>query len=497
MDAGIQETKRTHEGNIKLQRADIKDIRKNKKSKKAKPGRHKKEKPPEIVAADHLKICVDHFFPKGLLSKWIGRIPDPRIQEMCTYDLRHLTWLGLLMFLLRLESRRQLLKESETECFRLNLLELSGTNEDEVAHPDTLNYLLEFVSVNEIGKVKVKMVKQLIKDKRLDAFRLGINFRIAIDATQLFSFSEQHCEHCLKTTHSSGKITWSHQMLEAKLVAENGLSLSICSEPIENENGVYDKQDCELKALYRLEKKLKRTFPRTPLCLLLDGLYACQEVLNICRKHNWDYLIILKQGRIPTLFDKAVEAKESTPENTVEIIIDNKTTQKLSWVHYLKYGENYVHVIFCEERKIEKGKEVVKHWVWISSFTPDRYNIAKLVNKGGRQRWKIENQGFKEQKRDDFGLEHLYGESPNAWKNYYQLLQIAHILDQLIRYGDFCKKLQEHSMKRENKPILPFREYYQSTRNFIRRLAESFRTKLFSELAYTLIGKIQIRFDSG
>ena len=109
------------------------------------------------------------------------------------------------MFLLRLESRRQLLKESETECFRLNLLELSGTNEDEVAHPDTLNYLLEFVSVNELEKVKVKMVKQLIKDKRLDTFRLGGNFRIAIDATQLFSFSEQHCEHCLKTEHSSWK----------------------------------------------------------------------------------------------------------------------------------------------------------------------------------------------------------------------------------------------------------------------------------------------------
>ena len=497
MDVGIQEAKRTHEGNIKLQRADIENIRKNKKSKKTKPGRRKNEKPPEIVAADHIKGCVDHFFPKGLLSKWIGRIPDPRMQEMCTYDLRHLTWLGLLMFLLRLESRRQLLKESETEYFRLNLLELSGTDEDEVAHPDTLNYLLKFVSVSELEKIKVKMVKQLIKDKRLDAFRLGVSFRIAIDATQLFSFSEQHCEHCLKTEHSSGKITWSHQVLEAKLVAENGLALSICSEPIENENGVYEKQDCELKALHRLEKKLKRSFPRTPFCLLLDGLYACQVVLDICRKNNWNYLIILKQGRIPTLFNKAVETKESTPENTLEIIIDNKTIQKLSWVSYLKYGKNYVHVIFCEERTIKNGEEVIKTWVWISSLLPDKYNISKLVNKGGRQRWKIENQGFKEQKRDDFELEHLYGESPNAWKNYYQLLQIAHILDQLIRYGDFCKKLQEHSMKLQNKPILSFHEYYQSTRNFIRRLAESFRTKLFSELAYILPGNIQIRFDSG
>ena len=497
MDAGIQKSKRTHEGNIKLQRADIKDIRKNKKSKKAKPGRHQKEKPPEIIAADQIKMCVDHFFIKNLFNKWIKQIPDPRVQKMCTYDLKHLTWLGLLMFLLRLESRRQLLKERETECFRLNLLELAGTDEDQVAHPDTLNYLLEIIPVEEFEKLKVKMIKQLIKDKRLDFFRLNGKFRIAIDATQLFTFSEQHCEHCLKTTHSSGVVTWSHQMLEAKLVAENGFSLSICSIPIENENGSYIKQDCELNAFYRLEKKLKKTFPRTPFCLLFDSLYACQGVFDICRSRNWEYIINFKEGSIPTLFKTAIQKKEATPENTIEIKIDKNIKQTISWVHYLKYGSNYVHVIFCEERRVEKGEEVIHNWVWITSFVPSQYNIRALVNKGGRQRWKIENQGFKEQKTEDFGLEHLYGKDPNAWKNYYQLLQIAHIIDQLIRYGDLCKKLQEHSMKRKHQPILPFREYYQSTRNFIRRLAESFRTQLFSTLTYTLAGKIQIRFDSG
>lgn len=30
--------------------------------------------------------------------------------------------------------------------------------EDEVSHPDTLNYLQEFVSVNELENVKVKIV---------------------------------------------------------------------------------------------------------------------------------------------------------------------------------------------------------------------------------------------------------------------------------------------------------------------------------------------------
>ncbi len=401
------------------------------------------------------------------------------------------------MFLLRLESRRQLLKESETEIFRRNLLGLSGTDENQVAHPDTLNYLLEFVPVDELEKVKVRMIKQLIKDKRLDAFRLEGKFRIAIDGTNLFSFSKQHCEHCLKTEHSAGSITWSHKILEAKLVAENGFSLSICSEPIENENGIYNKQDCELKAFYRLEKKLKKAFPRTLFLLLLDGLYACREVFDICRTNDWKYITVFKKGSIPNLFREAALKKKSSPGKSIEVIIDNRTIQKLSWVHYLKYGSNYAHVIFCEERKTVNGGQDTNNWVWITNIVPDKNNIEELTNKGDRQRWKIENQGFKEQKRDDFELEHLYGEKPNAWKNYYQLLQIAHIIDQLIRYGDLCKKLQEHSTERQDTTILPFREYYQSTRNFIRRLAESFRNNLFSNLAYTLTGNIQIRFDSG
>ena len=497
MDSGIQKSKKADERNFGLQRADTEKICGRSKGKKAKPGRRQKERAPKINDIDQLKLCVDHFYPKNILNRWIGKIPDPRIQEMCTYDLEHLTWLGLLMFLLRLESRRQLCKERETECFRLNLLELSGTDEDTVAHPDTLNYLLEVIPESEFEKIKVKMVKQLIKDKRLDSFRLGGCFRIAVDATQLHSFSEQHCEHCLKTEHKSGAVTWSHKILEAKLVAENGLSLSICSVPIENKNGIYIKQDCELNAFYRLEKKLKKFFPRTPLCLLLDGLYACHEVLCICRKNSWGNIIVLKSGRIPSLFKEIMLEIENSPENTIEITVDETTKQTFSWVTYVKYRDIYVHAVYFEEQTIEDGRPVIKKWLWICSFIPDKHNVQKLVNKGGRQRWKIENQGFKEQKREDFGLEHLYGEAPNAWKNYYHLLQMAHIIDQLIRYGDICMKLQQHSMNGRDKPILPFHSYYQSTRNFIRRLAESFRRDLFSNLAYSLTGNIQVRFDTG
>ncbi len=39
-------------------------------------------------------------------------------------------------------------------------------------------------------------------------------------------------------------------MLDAKLVSEEGFAMSVCSEPIENDDGSYDKQDCGLEHLY-------------------------------------------------------------------------------------------------------------------------------------------------------------------------------------------------------------------------------------------------------
>lgn len=493
MDTKFQEGKKFIEGNIGLQREDSQEICQNKTGKKAKPGCRQQEKPQKITDIDQLKITVGHFFGNEL-NNLMDEINDPRTEEQCVYNLRHLVWLGLAMFILRLESRRQLAAEKETESFHHNLLELTGTDEESVAHPDTVNYAMERINPAEIEAVKVKMVKHLIGDKRLDQFRLLGEFCVAVDGTGMFSFPEKHCDQCLKTEHSSGKVTWSHKMLEAKLVSENGFAMSVCSEAIENLNGVYEKQDCELKAFYRLAGRLKSYFPRTQICLLLDSLYACKEVFRICRQNGWSFIIAFKEGSIPNLYAEATRKKEAFIENALTVAVDKNQAQNLSWAHHLTHEEFVLNAFFCKD--IKPGGKDETEWVWLTNRRPNADNVYELVNKGGRQRWKIENQGFDEQKRHGFKLEHLYGHAPNAWKNYYQLMQIAHIITQLIVYGDLCQKLQALNSDNKKDKTLPFLKYYQSIRNFIRRLSESFRNFRFSDACDRLIGKIQIRFNS-
>jgi hypothetical protein len=62
----------------------------------------------------------------------------------------------------------------------------------------------------------------------------------------------------------------------------------------------------------------------------------------------------------------------------------------------------------------------------------------------GRLRWKIENEGFNTQKNLGHNLEHRYSRTDfNAVKNYYQCMQIAHLIEQLALMERTVKKLRE------------------------------------------------------
>ncbi len=98
--------------------------------------------------------------------------------------------------------------------------------------------------------------------------------------------------------------------------------------------------------------------------------------------------------------------------------------------------------------------------------------------------WKIENQGFNIQKNGGFNLEHAYSTGPRQIKNFYLLLQIAHLLTQLMERGS----LLTQDAKR----------LFGSLSNLARRLAESIRNVLIPPEALdpALAAAIQIRLNS-
>jgi len=81
----------------------------------------------------------------------------------------------------------------------------------------------------------------------------------------------------------------------------------------------------------------------------------------------------------------------------------------------------------------------------LSNIALNEDNVHE-ISQAGRLRWKIENEGFNNQKNNGYNAEHKFSRTNfNATKNYYQLMQIADIINQLtykiIAIQGFIKNL--------------------------------------------------------
>lgn len=447
-----------------------------------------KLKEEQLQLLEIVERTVKHFF--GGWDKIFGDVSEPRAENLLTYPLSSLLFSGTLMYLLRLGSRRQInfdLRNNENveETFR-SLWEV-----DEVPHGDTLNYAFKNIDVDEGQEVICQMIETLIRKKVLDRWRLfGKYFRVAIDGTGELTFPERHCEHCLTRKFKSGKVLYYHPVIEAKLVTPNGFAFSIMTEFIENPEDLAegDKQDCELKAFKRLAKRLKKRFPHLPICLLLDGLFANGPSMAICEKNRWKYIIVLKDGDLKNLHRSFEVAWGAHKENhkTIQTGENLEITQEYRWENKIRYEDSkkqvhYPNFTECVEEKASGTK--TKH-IWITNITISFNKVDVIANYGGRLRWKIENEGFNVQKNGGYNLEHAYSRDPNARKVFYLLLQIAHLIFQLIEKGSLFRKV--------------FPKGLGSQRNLAKRILEAWRNLEISanDFSNLAAGRFQIRFDT-
>jgi hypothetical protein len=379
------------------------------------------------------------------------------------------------MFMMHLDSRRQLRQERRTDAFRLNLEKLSGQNGiGTVADTDTLAYFAERMPPEAMEGLLASMTRGLIRGKALDAFRLYGAFTVAIDGSEVGTFDHEPWPGCPHRRLADGTTQYFKCVLDAKLVTPGGLALTLATETLTNEgHEVFDKQDCELKAFYRLVPKLYALFPRTPLVLLLDSLYANQNAIRRIESFRWKYVISFKEGAMPERFAEAMALMALQPENALQAK-HKGADQFFRWTHDLPVAEFIPAVIECLEQPPD-GEPT--RYVWLTNFRITPKNVSAIANHGGRLRWKIENEGFNVQKNDGYCMAHPFSEHPNGSRVFYVLLLIAHYLSQLILHGSLIESLART---------------FESAKNFARRLAESLRHWILPDIL-PMPGQIRFR----
>lgn len=402
-----------------------------------------------------------------------------------------LLWEAILLYLFKLGSRRQInwLLRNNPAAILTHLQILTKQNLSAIttiACDDTINDLFSKISVQEVQCLVQKMVRHLIQQRKLEHARLlDQYYMIALDGTGLFHRHNPHCDHCLISKSKSGELLYSHNILEAKLITQSGLAFSIASEHIENNAGnsfnlskEAGKQDCEINAFKRLAPKIKEAFPQLKICMLIDSLYASQTIMDICRKNKWAFIINFKEGSIPSIFQEFQSLLPLQPQNRCNWE-KKELLKKNAWVSDIQYHEHKVHLI--ESIDTNRKTNEVKRFLYLTNIQTAKSNVTALANNAGRQRWKIENQGFNIQKNGGYNLEHVYSQNENAAKCFYLCLQIAHIINQLIEHGSLIANVAKK---------------YGSLKNLSRSLLDALRFIEISQDDIILLFKnpFQIRF---
>ena len=388
---------------------------------------------------EELLIIIKQYFPK--LTNWIDNLTDTRHQSYITYDLKICLLTQILAFCSSYQSMNKIGRDFNSDIVISNINNILNTKYIELPHKDTLINVISEIKFEELEKIQTKIIKTLIRSKMLDKYRFNGLFHIVIDGTGLYStrvnLGEQAVTKVINKDTDNEYTLYSYYALEAKLVCGN-MTFSLATEFVENETYTdefgntirkFDKQDCELKAAYRLLNKIKHRFPKLPIIIGGDALYLGRPFLELCDSLNFEYIIRYKETDAPSIKRNLDEIKivDEEYEYQNEIIFGELKNTDFYTLNVISFDEEVVDE--------EAGEITTTNFSYVTSLPINSKNKEYIVNLG-RRRWKIENKGFKEQKSDVLNISHIYTKKCNGTKNIYLIIQFAHTLLNLLNYGN-------------------------------------------------------------
>lgn len=405
------------------------------------------------AATEHARL-INAVLPSLLVQ--LRSIKDTRQPKKIKHSLSCLMLYGILIFVLHFASRREANTEITRPMFEHNL-RLLFPDLDTLPHADTLYRLLCKIDVTQIEQAHIDLLARLIRKKKFANYLINNCYPIAIDGTQKVGncsfWSDSLQQRRLSVPPSNSELPqeplyqYYVYVLEANLCFHNGMVIPLMSEFLDYQKGdsEQNKQDCETRAFHRLAERIKKTFPRLPVMLLLDGLYPSAPVLERCRAYHWDFMIVLKDGSLPKLWEEyhglhALSPGQEHRQNWGE------RTQHFRWVNDIRYeyGPNArhhhdLHLVVCQEQwqAIDEKNTIITKTAthaWISARKLWRDNLHQRCNLAARHRWGIESCNLIE-KHQGYHYEHLFAQDWNAMRGYHYLMRLAHLLNTLARFS--------------------------------------------------------------
>ena len=300
-----------------------------------------------------------------------------------------------------------------------------------------LRTALDDIPSTEIELLFSDFLRPVQRGKQLERFEfMDGKYLIPLDGVQYFSSNKISCDCCL--TKTTNKITaYYHQVVAATIVCPGIKQVMLLApEPIQNGDG-NTKQDCEIKAGKRLVKKIRTTHPKLKIIIGGDGLYSKQPFIDELKKYGMSFILVAKPTDHTFLYQWFSEFHQMGETQQLEIYDIKGRRHFYEWVNDIPLnGSKDADNVGYFEYTIFKGEKVNYHNSWVTDITISRDNIIQLV-KGGRARWKIENEAFNTLKNQGYHLEHNFGHGKKSLS--YNLLLfnfLAFFMHQIFELSD-------------------------------------------------------------
>lgn len=378
----------------------------------------------------------------AFLNAMFNSLPDQRDSGNCLYTAATILWMVTAGFICRKGTRNAMDVSRNTGMNPAHLMALSGQSkwpdgrtlsapctQTATRFPDALDPL-------ELENILVASAQSLVRAKILDSAKMQGWLLIAIDGTKEENYRRLSAPWRRKYRY----------VLHAKIIGPDGTAFTILAEPCDSYDSERGKLDCERAAFQRLARRLKAAFPRQPICLLGDALFACEAVYSTCEQFEWKFIFTMKEGSAPAVWGETVELLALNRRNGVSVTRKN-FRQDTQWVQGVNFGIRPYQVVF----QGEVDGTTLYFNAWVTNFSILSHQRAQAIASAGRSRSRIE-ESYNVQKNGGFGLEHAFRETGKGAANYHLLMQLAHFLWQVLCKGwlkrvmPACRKLTDTSL---------------------------------------------------
>lgn len=436
---------------------------------------------------------------RTMLSSCFNKISDHRQSTKVTHSIHDALMSGFACMHFQDPSLLQFQKRLEKKHHKSNLQTLF--NIKSIPESTQLRAITDEVDSDYFNDFFDQYSYYLQRGKHLGQYQLldGLYY-IPMDATEYFSSYACSCDRCLRTKpkKKSGRdvstesmemdeelcfdqeskgIRYSHKALQVAIMHPDMKQvIPLMPEEIRNTDGS-SKQDCEMNAGKRLIPKLRKAHPQLGIILGGDDLFSRQPIIEDALAARMHYIFVAK----PESHSYLMSWLDAYPKlHQYEVMDEKKPTVHYvyQWMNHvpLHGGEQAIQVNYFDVKVYttdKNGKERISyHNSWVTDLEVTQKNVEILV-RGGRCRWKLENECFNTLKNQGYCIDHSYGHGDkNLCFNFYLLTLIAFAFHQVYELTD---KLYQSC-----------RQHFGSKKHLWENLRANLRTFVFVSWDYLL-----------